>query len=287
MAGGNNWIEGKPIRLTKTFEQDYPTVLNIAVTNNYWELLHPLKATIRCHCDYALAVGRPICFGTVNSAFYATPMAAIDLNGYNQSVSRIYPSWTGYETTGNLNWASVYGLVKSETPASLEMTGTETTIFPIKFEGAAGLHMNGTGSFTFTNKLSNTTGELKVSQGTVRFAKDSGWTATTNIVLAGGMLAVDEGAGAKAFGPQQDKSDALLTVISTNAPALRIAEGEQPTVNMLMVVEEGGKEVWKNPGVYGGPEACLSDYYTLGWISGAGTLRVRHSISGGTMFILR
>ena len=287
MAGGNNWIEGKPMRLTKMFEQDYPSVLNIAVTNNYWERLHPMKATICCHCDYALAVGRPIYFGNVNSAFYATPMAAIDLNGYNQSVSRIYPSWTGYETVGGLNWASAYGLVKSATPAMLEITGTETTIFPVKFEGAAGLHMNGTGSFTITNKFSTTTGELKVSKGTVRFARDAGWTAVTNIVLAGGTLAVDEGAGAKAFGSAQDMSDALLTVVSTNAPTLTIADGERPTVNMLMVVEENGKEVWKNPGVYGGPEACLSDYYTLGWISGAGTLRVRHSISGGTMLIIR
>ena len=287
MAGGNNWIEGKPMRLTKTFQQDYPSVLNIAVTNNYWELLYPMKATIRCHCDYALAVGRPVYFGAVNSVFYSTPMAAIDLNGYNQSVSRIYPSWTGYETVGGHNWASTYGLVTSATPATLEITGTETTIFPVKFEGAAGLHMNGTGSFTITNKLSNTTGELKVSKGTVRFARDAGWTAVTNIVLAGGTLAVGEGAGAKAFGSAQDMSDALLTVVSTNAPTLSIAENERPTVNMLMVVEENGKEVWKNPGVYGGPEASLSEYNTLNWISGAGTLRVRRSISGGTMLIIR
>ena len=287
MAGGNNWIEGKPMRLTKTFQQDYPSVLNIAVTNNYWEQLYPMKATIRCHCDYALAVGRPIYFGAVNSVFYSTPMAAIDLNGYNQSVSRIYPAWTGYETVGGHNWAATYGLVTSATPATLEITGTETTIFPVKFEGAAGLHMNGTGSFTITNKLSNTTGELKVSKGTVRFARDAGWTAVTNVVLAGGTLAVDAGAGAKAFGSAQDTSDALLTVVSTNSPTLSIAAGERPCVNMLAVVEEGGKVTWKNPGVYGGPEASLPEYNTLNWISGSGTLRVRHGISGGTMLIIR
>ena len=287
MAGGNNWIEGKPIRLTKQFEQDYGSLLNIAVTNNYWERLHPMKATICCHCDYALAVGRPIYFGNVNSAFYATPMAAIDLNGYNQSVSRIYPSWTGYETVGGLNWASAYGLVKSATPASLEITGTETTIFPVKFEGAAGLHMNGTGSFTFTNKLSTTTGELKVSKGTVRFARDAGWTAVTNIVLAGGMLAVDAGAGAKAFGSAQDKSDAIMTVVSTNSPTLYIAAGEQATVNMLSIVEEGGRIHEKNPGIYGGPAAGLSANQTLSWISGSGTLFVRRSALNGTMLIVR
>ena len=109
----------------------------------------------------------------------------------------------------------------------------------------------------------------------------------TNVVLAGGTLAVDAGAGAKAFGSAQDTSDALLTVVSTNSPTLSIAAGERPSVNMLAVVEEGGKVTWKNPGVYGGPEAGLSAYNTLGWISGSGTLRVRHGISGGTMLILR
>ena len=214
-------------------------------------------------------------------------MAALDLNGYNQSVSRIYPAWTGYETVGGHNWAATYGLVTSETPATLEITGTETTIFPVKFEGAAGLHMNGTGSLTITNKLSNTTGELKVSKGTVRFARDAGWTAVTNVVLAGGTLAVDAGAGAKAFGSAQDTSDALLTVVSTNSPTLSIAAGEQATVNILSVVEEGGKVTWKNPGVYGGSEAGLPANQTLNWISGSGTLRVRRSISGGTMLIIR
>ena len=287
MAGGNNWIEGKPMRFTKQFEQDYGSLLNIAVSNNDWERLHPMKATIRCHCDYALAVGRPILFGVVNSVFYYTPMATIDLNGYNQSVSRIFPAWTGYETEGGHNWAATYGLVTSVTPATLEITGTETTVFPVKFEGAAGLHMNGTGSFTITNKLSNTTGELKVSKGTVRFARDAGWTAVTNIVLAGGTLAVDAGAGATAFGPQQGKSDALLTVVSTNAPTLSIAADEQATVSMLSIVEADGRIHEKNPGVYGGPAAGLSANNTLSWISGSGKLFVRRSALNGTMLIVR
>ena len=287
MAGGNNWIEEKPIRITKTFQFDYGTTFNLAATNNYWNLMHVLKATIRCHCAHALAEGRPVQFGMVNRVYYSTPMATLDLNGCDQSVSRIYPAWNGSETEGGLNWGAAYGLVKSDAPAMLELTGSDATLFSVKFQGAAGLHMNGTGSFTFTNVLSNTTGELKVSKGTVRFRNGAGWTSVTNIVLAGGTLAVDAGAGAKAFGPAQDTSDALLTVVSTNSPTLSIAAGERPSVNMLAVVEEGGKVTWKNPGVYGGPEAGLSAYNTLNWISGSGTLRVRHGISGGTMLIIR
>ena len=95
------------------------------------------------------------------------------------------------------------------------------------------------------------------------------------------------GAGATAFGSAQDVSAALLTVVSTNSPTLSIAAGERPSVNMLAVVEEGGKVTWKNPGVYGGSEAGLPANQTLNWISGSGTLRVRRSISGGTMLIIR
>ena len=287
MAGGNNWIEDKPIRITKTFQFDYGTTFNLAATNNYWNLMHVLKATIRCHCARALAEGRPVQFGMVNNVYYSTPMATLDLNGYDQSVSRIYPAWNGSETEGGHNWGVAYGLVKSDAPAMLELTGSEATLFSVKFQGAAGLHMNGTGSFTFTNVLSNTTGELKVSKGTVRFRNGAGWTAVTNIVLAGGTLAVDAGAGATAFGSAQGKSDALLTVVTTNSPTLSIAAGEQATVNMLSVVEADGRIHEKNPGVYGGPDAGCPAAYTLDWMSGSGTLFVRRSALNGTMLILR
>ncbi|MBR1588530.1 MAG: hypothetical protein IJ658_09425, partial [Kiritimatiellae bacterium] len=287
IAGGNEWIEDEPIRVTSTFGFDYPNEFNLAATNNYWGQLHLLKTRFRCHRENVLAVGRPILFGLVNTVYYSTPMATIDLNGFGQSVSRIHPAWTGYETVGNHNWASTYGLVRSATPATMEITGAEDTIFPLKFEGAAGLHFNGTGSLVFTNKLSTTTGDLKVSRGTVRFARDSGWTAVTNIVLAGGTLAVDAGAGATAFGPEQGKSDALLTVFETNAPTLSVAAGEQATVNILAIVDEGGRIREKNPGVYGGRDAGRPAQYTLSWMSGAGTLFVRRSAQNGTMLILR
>ena len=218
-----------------------------------------------------------------NATYYHGTAHTIDLNGYDQSISRLYRGWQF--TT----YPDMYVNLTSTTPALLEMT-TDTVyedLIALKVTGAAGIKFNMAGSYTFTNVTASTVGTLEVDRGTVRFAEGSGWTAVTNIVLSGGTLAVAAGAGAKAFGSAQDTSDALLTVVATNSPTLSIAAGERPSVNMLMVVEENGKEVWKNPGVYGGPEAGLSDYYTLGWISGAGTLRVRHSISGGTMLIIR
>ena len=191
--------------------------------------------------------------------------------------------WTPAEYPNN------YTTVDSSTPAMLEIaTGTAyNDLVPLKVTGAAGLKFNAAGSLTFTNFTSATTGTLEVDRGTVRIARGSGWTATTNVVLAGGTLAVAPGAGATAFGPRQGASDALLTVVATNTPTLSVAAGEQATVNMLAVVEADGRVHEKNPGVYGGPDAGRPAYYTLSWMSGTGTLFVRRSALNGTMLILR
>jgi hypothetical protein len=279
--GPNEWIEGLGINLSSNFSIDWGGELHISAPTNNWTALHAYKNSVVCHGTNVLAKGKPVRMGA--TGVYLSNASKLDLNGFDQSIGRFYMGWTPAE------YPTYYTSIASAAPAMLEIA-TDTAnndIVQVRVTGAAGLKFNAAGSITFTNQTSSTLGTLEVARGTVRFAEGSGWTAVTNIVLSGGTLAVGEGAGAKAFGSAQDMSDALLTVVSTNAPTLSIAENERPTVNMLMVVEENGKEVWKNPGVYGGPEACLSDYYTLGWISGAGTLRVRHSISGGTMLIIR
>ena len=251
MHSGNEWIEGKGMHLSKEFYVDYGGNLNISAPTNNWTMLASYKAVIVCHAANVLAKGKAVRMG--GTGVYLANTSKLNLNGYDQSAT----------------------------------DAANNDVVQVRFTNAAGLRFDAPGSLTFTNQTSSTKGTLQVNSGTVRFAAGSGWIATTNVVLAGGTLAVAPGAGATAFGSAQDVSAALLTVVSTNSPTLSIAAGERPTVNMLMVVGENGKETWKNPGVYGGPEAGLSDYYTLGWISGTGTLRVRHSISGGTMLIIR
>ncbi len=214
---------------------------------------------------------------------YLANTSKLSLNGYDQSIGRFYMGWTPADYPSN------YTTVDSSTPAMLEIasTATHNDIVQVRFTGVAGLRFDAPGSITFTNQTSSTLGTLEVAHGTVRFAKDSGWTAVTNVVLAGGTLAVGAGAGAKVFGSAQNKSDAILTVVSTNSPTLSIAAGEQATVSMLSIVEADGSIHEKNPGVYGGPAAGLSANNTLSWISGSGTLRVLRSALNGTMLIVR
>ena len=276
MHSGNEWIEGKGMHLSNSFYVDYGGTLNISAPTNNWTMLASYKATI-----VVLAKGKAVRMG--GTGVYLANTSKLNLNGYDQSIGRFHMGWRPADFPDN------YTTVDSSTPATLEIAtdAANNDVVQVRFTNAAGLRFDTPGSLTFTNQTSSTKGTLQVNSGTVRFAAGSGWTAVTNVVLAGGTLAVAPGAGAKAFGSAQDVSAALLTVVSTNSPTLSIASGERPTVEMLAVVEEGGKVKWKDPGIYGGPEASLSDHYTLGWISGTGTLRVRRSISGGTMLIIR
>ena len=269
------------MHLSNSFYVDYGGALNISAPANDWTMLASYKANIVCHGANVLAKGKAVRMG--GTGVYLANTSKLSLNGYDQSIGRFYMGWTPAEYPNN------YTTVDSSTPAMLEIAtdAANNDVVQVRFTNAAGLRFDAPGSLTFTNQTSSTKGTLQVNSGTVRFAAGSGWTAVTNVVLAGGTLAVAPGAGATAFGSTQDVSAALLTVVSTNSPTLSIAAGERPSVDMLAVVEEGGKVKWKDPGVYGGPAAGLSASRTLDWISGSGTLRVRHGISGGTILILR
>ena len=267
--GPNEWIEGPGIKLSSNFSIDWGGELHFSAPTNNWTELLAYKNSVVCHGTNVLAKGKTVRMGA--TGVYLSNASKLDLNGFDQSIGRFYMGWTP------ASYPTYYTSLASATPAMLEIaTGTAyNDIVPLKVTGAAGLKFNAAGSLTFTNFTSATTGTLEVDRGTVR------------VVLAGGTLAVAPGAGATAFGSAQDVSAALLTVVSTNSPTLSIAAGERAAVDMLAVVEEGGKVKWKDPGVYGGPDAGLSASRTVDWISGTGTLRVRHGISGGTMLIIR
>ncbi len=279
--GPNEWIEGLGINLSSNFSIDWGGELHISAPTNNWTALNAYKNSVVCHGTNVLAKGKPVRMGA--TGVYLSNASKLDLNGFDQSIGRFYMGWTPASYPDN------YTSIASAAPAMLEIA-TDTAnndIVQVRVTGAAGLKFNAAGSITFTNQTSSTLGTLEVARGTVRFAKDSGWTAVTNIVLSGGTLAVGAGAGAKVFGSAQNKSDAIMTVVSTNSPTLSIAAGEQATVSMLSIVEADGSIHEKNPGIYGGPAAGLSANQTLNWISDSGTLRVLRSALNGTMLILR
>jgi autotransporter-associated beta strand protein len=279
IAGADEWIEGDGINLSRSLLIDYGGTINISSPSNNWELLCPYKCTVKCHGTNVLAKGKPVRM-CENGTYYHGTACTIDLNGYDQSVSRMYRGWE-FKT-----WPDMYVNLASATPAMLEMT-TDTVyddLIALKVTGAAGIKFNMAGSYTFTNVTASTTGTLEVDRGTVRFAAGSGWIATTNIVLNGGTLAVAPGAGAKAFGSAQGRSDAWMT---RTDGTVDIVAGEQPTVLALAVPRGNGHFRYLAPGVYGGSSAGLDAEHTLDWITGGGTLRVLRSGDAGTLIMLK
>ncbi len=273
------WIEGKGLNTPSTFVIDYGGTVHISAPSNNWTTIQSYKNTVKCEGANVLAKNGGVCMSS-NTDVYRTSNSVLDLNGYDQTVLRFYPGWV--PTT----YPTVYTTLKSATPAMLEIAAdaVHNHVVPVKVTGAAGIKFNAAGSITFTNFTSSTTGTLEVDRGTVRFAAGSGWIATTNIVLAGGTIAVAPGAGANAFGSAQGKSDAWMTY---TGGTLEVASGEEATVCALAVPKGNGHFRYLAPGVYGGSSAGLDSAHTLDWIAGGGTLRVLRSGDAGTLIILK
>ncbi len=279
---GNNWVEGdQGFSTTGTITFDYEGVFNLAATNNQWGLLNPYKSMVKLYTANALAVGKPIRLSDSSGA-YRGSTSGLDLNGFDQSISRLYTGFNKDQTT------NLFATVKSAVPAVLEVaqTGTANDLVAVKFEGAAGLRFNAPGSITFTNHLSETTGILDVEQGTVRFASGSGWVNVTNVVLgAAGTLAVGPGAGATALGPKQGKSAADVSL--TPGGVFNIAAGETAAVHSVTQVETAEtKRRYLNPGFYGAA-GTVGVTHPVDWVQGGGVLQVISSQASGTLFILR
>ena len=244
IAGANDWLEGDGFHSAGALRFDYGGTFHITSPSNEWSEINPYKCVIKCYVAYAMARGKPMCMSNNNNV-YRSSGTALDMNGYDQSISRMYAGWTVK------SHPEIYTTVRSETPATLEFA-TDTVyddVLPLKVAGAAGIKFNAAGSLTFTNFTASTTGTLEVDRGTVRFAAGSGWIATTNIVLNGGTLAVAPGAGAQAFGPSQGQSAAWMT---QTGGTLEVASGEEATVCALAVSKGNGHFRYLAPGVYGG-----------------------------------
>lgn len=278
--GGGNWIEGtNGVSMAGTLALDYGGVFNIATSNNMWGCLTPYKCVVRLHCAGALARGRPVCLSTGNEVYRSD--AGLDLNGYDQSVSRLQSGLP------QANMGQYAGTVESATPATLEIAGADSfyDLGPFRFMGEAGLVFDApNGTMALTNWTSTTRGGLAVRQGRVRICAGAGWVNVTNVVLgAAGVLEVAPHAGATAFGSEQGASAADVQL----APGGRfvIAAGETATVRTVTVAD-GKTTAWMRPGLYGA-RGTAGVAANVDWIEGEGSLFVRSTLNPGTFILMR
>jgi hypothetical protein len=223
-------------------------------------------------------------FGNENKNMLSSS-SQLNMNGYDQKVSRIYRRWADEADASNY-----VTLNSPSTGAVLTIENKETfnDRLPMRVLNGAGLAFNAAGSLELVQNntpfVSTTTGRLAVARGTLRFGAGVSWPNVSSIELTGGALVLSETTASLAFGPAAGKSSARMI---RDGGTLEIPAGETACVYSCSWHNEKGNMRHLDPGVYGGSEAGLSTKYTLDWITGGGMLKVLCSEAPGTVIIVR
>ena len=154
-------------------------------------------------------------------------------------------------------------MISTETPAMIAVGGTGANYFRGSIAGPVGFDMRGTGSLTLTNaNLSASTGDLRVSSGTLVIAENSSWLNGTNVTVSG--------TGTLKFcaDRQLNRKFATLTIGDSGVVNL------QATQQIVKYARIGSDEL--EPGRYGGSEAPdgVNKTYAAHF-AGTGTLYVK------------
>ena len=263
-----------------------------AATHGYFRISLLDDVRLVCVDEGALSADRPVCFGNSTE-----PKGRLDLCGTDQEVaflSHLLCDETYRNQYGGVTSGEAFGTVTSSTPATLTLNGLLTddqcnrehiyscmpTNAAVKFTGCAALHFagcDGSAEQVFSYVASDSTGDLRVSSGTLSFDKGAGWSAARNVLVDGsGVIKSDAASANVLFGRKAGASRASLRIDGNGKLAL--PSQSQATVNMLKIgSDENG---FMPAGVYGGEEAGLDAAHTLQCLTGGGTLRVRSSGPG-------
>ena len=186
----------------------------------------------------------------------------LDLCGKDQSFAYIFPNSAESPTSIKCQ------TVRSAAPATLEFTDTtarEISI-PLKFSGAASFRYAGNGSYTLINQMSDTTGDLTVSSGTVALDWNAGWGSGDVIVDGGTLVCISPRSVSSGTGDLVVSGTGHLAV--SNGVTLKVASARLGAVDLPK-----------------GVEYTKSDLDALGcgtYFDGAGMIAVAHD---GTEFV--
>jgi autotransporter-associated beta strand protein len=203
----------KPLSLgVKTFHADSGGLTVVGVAGNSWGETLVANGTIRTDVPNALP---STTFLRVGVSGYGNFSGVLDLNGNNQTISKLYLGTTIPGARG----------IVSATPAILTVNQSADTTYDGSFTGAAGLCKDGSGKLTFTNAATTTTGNFIVSNGTLVVTAASSLGNSTNILVAGGTLELQNGTAL---------SD-NATVSISGSGKLKIGTGLTETVSRLFL----------------------------------------------------
>jgi autotransporter-associated beta strand protein len=243
---GNITIAGVPLAFTNQLYFDNGN-LRLAVAGNSYSKLVCYAKTLSTDVPNALDPGTFIQMGTGWSK-----NSAVDLNGNDQTIDRVVING------GMATPESSYVLSSSSGPATLTCRASASTVFLGSIDGALTLlwaPLSDAHTMTLTGRVSNTTGALAVSSGTLRLTPDTSFPNLGGLAATGtGVLRLD--AGAQTF-------PAPLTL--ADAGVINLADGLALTCTEARV---DGFEL--APGTY----TAASNVNGRAFITGGGALTV-------------
>ena len=223
--------------------------LEVFAESNVCTYVSLSQGTLRLQTNGALAAYTDIRMGTSSDSAKSNFNAIFDLNGHDQTISRLQEQNVGHGGTRR---------VMSATEATLTVCGSTDCSFGSASQygvgtisGALSLVKDGASTWTLTG--TNTfTGSVTVKGGTLALGNDAA-------IPRDATLKIDAGDG--------------------SAGIVSIDNGVECCVKYLEI----GGEVQK-PGIYGGDESPAAQR-RLGCFSGAGVLRVRRGLGGFILMV--
>jgi len=206
----------------------------------------------------------------------------LDLNGYDQEVNTL--NGPTYEKM-NLP-AGAHALVTSATPATLKVRHAVSNPLLMKVSGAANLTYDGSETFTLSNAVSDTTGDLLVKNGTLVFEYGAGWGGSSNVTIdAGATLKVTAAGAPTAFAPVVPGKQLSLVNLKLEADGESYGKldlGGNVAVRSLRI-----GDTFMPPGDYGSTASGAANPNDSHF-TGTGVLHVRRaSLAEGFHLILR
>ena len=284
--------KGGDVRMTDNVRLSFANTVYIHADGADWRLASDGAASLagavhlgtsdgRFHFDCANALT-----GVPSLYLYNTgsnPNGFLDLNGYDQELPVV--AMQANVTTPDKNPATAqnYAAVTSAVPAQIALTSTEGKTrdnINLRFLDKAGLWLKGTDNITLTREQSTSSGDLRVSNGTLTLKYSAAWAG--GVIVDGGKLIVDATAGGKYL---DHVKYADIPVFSRKAN-ISVTDGGQLALGRDIAVRSirTGEDTFLKPGVWGSSAALAAGKVdaqhvddTLFDAGFAGTVSVRYN----------
>ena len=186
----------------------------------------------------------------------------VDLNGYDQTVGELLHYVT--PTTGNQG-------ITSQTPATLTVNQSSSTLFAGPLTGALSLTKTGTGTLTLSNSLSSTTGNITVTNGTLVAACANSLGNSTNITVTGAAAQLE-------LRTSSGITNTAALTIANDGAKVNLAAGVNEAVGYLYF---GNKQ--QRAGAYSATSGSGVQVVDPAHFAGTGILTVLHDKSGSLL----